>query len=196
MEGSDLVVGVRDDGPGLTQELRKNAFELFTQGPETRARARGGLGIGLTLVRRLVELHGGSVEALSDGPGRGTEFVVRLPLRLPPVIDGVAAEVAVPAAGPRRRILVVDDNFDAAEALGELLRDYGHDVTTAHDGPQALDHARLERPQPPRDLDAVHPRKDHVREHEVDRLRRLPQLERLCAVRGPTPGISSRMLCV
>src|SRR6267143_337142 len=68
VDGNDLVVGVKDDGPGLTQELREYAFELFMQGPQTRARARGGLGIGLTLVRRLVELHGGSVEALSDGP--------------------------------------------------------------------------------------------------------------------------------
>lgn len=147
VEGDDLVVGVRDDGPGLTQELRKHAFELFMQGPETRARSRGGLGIGLTLVRQLVELHGGSVEALSDGPGRGAEFVVRLPLRLPPALESAAAKAAVPAAAPRRRILVVDDNFDAAEALGELLRDYGHDVMTAHAGSQALDQARLHRPE-------------------------------------------------
>jgi signal transduction histidine kinase len=147
VDGNDLVVGVKDDGPGLTQELRNDAFDLFMQGPETRARARGGLGIGLTLVRRLVELHGGSVEALSDGPGRGAEFVVRLPLRLPPALEGAVAEAPVPAAAPRRRILVVDDNFDAAEALGELLRDYGHDVMTAHAGPQALDHARLHRPE-------------------------------------------------
>jgi signal transduction histidine kinase len=147
VEGNDLVVGVRDDGPGLTEELRKHAFELFTQGPQTRARARGGLGIGLTLVRRLVELHGGTVEALSEGPGRGTEIVVRLPLRVPAAADGARPAAAVAPAGPRRRILVVDDNVDAAEALGELLRDYGHEVATAHDGPQALDHARLHRPE-------------------------------------------------
>ncbi|MDQ2915113.1 MAG: ATP-binding protein [Chloroflexota bacterium] len=147
VEGNDLVVGVRDDGPGLTKDLRKHAFELFMQGPQTRARARGGLGIGLTLVRRLVELHGGTVDALSDGPGHGTEFLVRLPLRLPPVVDGAAPAAPVAAVGPRRRILVVDDNVDAAEALGELLRDYGHEVATAHDGTQALDHARLHRPE-------------------------------------------------
>jgi signal transduction histidine kinase len=145
--GNELVVGVRDDGPGLTKELRKHAFELFMQGPQARARARGGLGIGLTLVRRLVELHGGTVEALSEGPGRGTEFVVRLPLRLPQAVDGAPPPAAVAAAGPRRQILVVDDNVDAAEALGELLRDYGHDVVTAHDGTQALEHARLHRPE-------------------------------------------------
>jgi signal transduction histidine kinase len=147
VEAKDLVVGVKDDGPGLTKDLRKHAFDLFMQGPEARARARGGLGIGLTLVRRLVELHGGSVEALSDGPGKGTEFVVRLPLRLPRVADGAQPTAAVAAATPRRRILVVDDNVDAAEALGELLRDYGHEVATAHDGSQALDNARLHRPE-------------------------------------------------
>jgi signal transduction histidine kinase len=147
IEGNELVVGVKDDGPGLTKELRKHAFDLFMQGPQTRARARGGLGIGLTLVRRLVELHGGTVEALSEGPGKGTEFVVHLPLRLPPVADGAPPAVPVAATGPRRRILVVDDNVDAAEALGELLRDYGHEVATAHDGSRALDHARLHRPE-------------------------------------------------
>jgi signal transduction histidine kinase len=146
VEGNEIVVGVKDDGPGLTKDLRKHAFELFVQGPQTRSRARGGLGIGLTLVRRLVELHGGTVEALSEGPGRGTEFVVRLPLRTAPVADGAPPTAAVAAAGPRRRILVVDDNVDAADALGELLRDYGHEVATAHDGPRALDQARLHRP--------------------------------------------------
>jgi signal transduction histidine kinase len=146
VEGNELVVGVKDDGPGLTKELRAHAFELFMQGPQTRARARGGLGIGLTLVRRLVELHGGTVEALSEGPGKGTEFVVRLPLRLPTISDGAPATAAVAGASPRRRILVVDDNVDAAEALGELLRDFGHEVATAHDGTRALDQARLHRP--------------------------------------------------
>src|SRR5207245_8707543 len=81
VEGKDLVVAVKDDGPGLTKELRKYVFDLFMQGPQSRARARGGLGIGLTLVRRLVELHGGTVEARSNGPGTGAEIIVRLPLR-------------------------------------------------------------------------------------------------------------------
>jgi signal transduction histidine kinase len=147
VEGNEIVIGVKDDGPGLTNELRKNAFDLFVQGQQTRARALGGLGIGLTLVRRLVELHGGTVDALSDGTGKGTEFVVRIPLRLPPVTDGAPQAPAIAAARPRRRVLVVDDNVDAAEALGELLRDYGHDVATAHDGAQALDRARLHRPE-------------------------------------------------
>jgi signal transduction histidine kinase/BarA-like signal transduction histidine kinase len=145
VDGNDLVVAVKDDGPGLTPDLRDHAFELFMQGPQTRARARGGLGIGLTLVRRLVELHGGTVEALSDGPGQGTEFVVRLPLRLPP-IAAAAAPAPETSVAQQRRILVVDDNVDAAEALGELLRDCGHEVATAYDGPTALEHARLHRP--------------------------------------------------
>ncbi len=147
VDGNELVVGVKDDGPGFTKDLLAHAFDLFMQGPQTRARARGGLGIGLTLVRRLVELHGGTVEAMSEGPGRGTEFVVRLPLRVPTAVDGAQPAAAVATAGPRRRILVVDDNIDAAEALGELLRDYGHEVATAHDGTRALDHARLHRPE-------------------------------------------------
>jgi len=147
VEGNELVVGVKDDGPGLTKDLRNHAFDLFMQGPQARARARGGLGIGLTLVRRLVELHGGTVEALSEGPGRGTEFVVRLPLRLAPAADGAPPTAVVAADSPRRRILVVDDNVDAAEALGELLRDFGHEVATAHDGTQAIDNARLHRPE-------------------------------------------------
>ena len=147
VDGANVVVAVKDDGPGLTNELRKHAFDLFMQGPQTRSRARGGLGIGLTLVRRLVELHGGTVEALSEGPGKGTEFVVRLPLRLAPVADGAPPTATVAAVGPKRRILVVDDNVDAAEALGELLRDFGHEVATAHNGPQALDNARLHHPE-------------------------------------------------
>jgi signal transduction histidine kinase len=147
VDGNQLVVSVKDDGPGLTKDLRNHAFDLFMQGPQTRARARGGLGIGLTLVRRLVELHGGSVEALSEGAGRGTEFVVRLPRRLPAVAQGATPTAAIATDGPRRRILVVDDNVDAAEALGELLRDYGHEVATAHDGARALDNARLHRPE-------------------------------------------------
>ena len=146
VEDGQIVVGVKDDGPGLTADLKKHVFDLFMQGPQTRSRARGGLGIGLTLVRRLVELHGGSVEALSDGPGTGTEIVVRLPLRVPTGPAGSEPSVSAAAAGPRRRVLVVDDNVDAAEALGELLRDYGHEVFTAHDGPGALDHARVHRP--------------------------------------------------
>ena len=147
VDGGNIVVRVKDNGPGLAPELRKHVFDLFMQGPQTRARSRGGLGIGLTLAKSLVLLHGGSVDAESAGPGQGTEFIVRLPLRLPPVTDRTGPAVAVAPLGPRRRILVVDDNVDAAEALSELLRDYGHEVLTAHNGGAAIEQASLYRPE-------------------------------------------------
>ncbi len=147
VDAGQLVLSVQDDGAGLTPEMREHVFDLFVQGPETRAYARGGLGIGLTLVRRLVEMHGGTVEARSDGPGRGSEFIARLPIR---PVSHFASEGDASGAGlaalPKRRILVVDDNVDAADALAELLRDYGHDVRAVHDGPSALEEAALHRP--------------------------------------------------
>ncbi len=148
VDAGQLVVSVKDNGAGLTPEMRERVFDIFVQGPETRAYARGGLGLGLTLVRRLVEMHGGTVEARSDGPGKGSEFVARLPIR--PVsqttVQTSAAGAAL-AALPKRRVLVVDDNVDAADALAELLRDYGHDVRAAHDGPSAIEQAALQRPE-------------------------------------------------
>jgi len=137
--GGEAVVRVRDTGMGIPPELLPNLFELFTQGDRSLARAEGGLGIGLTLVKRLVEMHGGRVEASSAGPGKGSEFVVRLPA-LP---AGTACRAAEPAAadvtpGPARRVLVVDDNKDSADSLAMLLAIKGHEVRTAHDGPGAL----------------------------------------------------------
>ena len=147
VEAGDLVLSVKDNGAGLTPDIRGRVFDIFVQGPEMRAYTRGGLGIGLTLVRRLVEMHGGTVEARSDGPGLGSEFIARLPMRpVPeqaPIADPSGEAVA---ALPRRRILVVDDNVDAADALAELLRDYGHDVRAVHDGPSAIEQAALHRP--------------------------------------------------
>ena len=147
VEAGDLVLSVRDDGPGLTPAMRERIFDLFVQGPEMRAYTRGGLGIGLTLVRRLVQMHGGTVDARSDGPGRGSEFIVRLPIRpVSQVASNGHSSGAAIAAVPKRRILVVDDNVDAADALAELLRDYGHDVRAVHDGPSAIEQASLHRP--------------------------------------------------
>jgi CheY-like chemotaxis protein len=147
VEAGQLVLSVKDDGAGLTPAMRERVFDLFVQGPEMRAYTRGGLGIGLTLVRRLVEMHGGTVEARSDGPGRGSEFIVRLPMRpVPHVATSGHAGGAAIAALPKRRILVVDDNVDAADALAELLRDYGHDVRAVHDGPSAIEQAGLHHP--------------------------------------------------
>src|SRR5688572_14893432 len=146
-EDGKLVLSVKDNGAGLTPSMCENVFDLFVQGPEVRAYARGGLGIGLTLVRRLVEMHKGTVEVRSDGPGQGCEFIVRLPLGgLPHAIPKRDPAGAGLAALPMRRILVVDDNVDAADALSELLRDFGHDVRAVHDGPSAIEQAALQRP--------------------------------------------------
>ncbi len=141
-DGPQAVVRVRDSGVGIPPEMLSHIFELFSQGDPSRPSAQGGLGIGLTLVRKLTELHGGSVEAHSDGPQKGSEFVVRLPLAPEPP-EGQrpgASEGSAPraATGPAHRILVVDDNVDSAESLAMMLRLLGHDVHTAHDGPAAL----------------------------------------------------------
>ena len=133
------IVTVRDDGEGMTPEVLAHAFELFVQGPPSLDRQQGGLGLGLTLVRRLVEMHGGSVEAKSAGAGRGSEMCVRLPLAEPYEAAAVAtppAESEAPA--PRRRVLVVEDNADAREMLAILLKRAGHDVRTAGDGAAAI----------------------------------------------------------
>jgi PAS domain S-box-containing protein len=138
------AVRVRDTGIGMDPASVDAMFDAFAQGDTTLAHSRGGLGLGLTLVRALAELHGGSVAGASAGPGRGSEFVVRLPVAAPPV-----EEVPAPAAGPapRRRVLVVDDNQDAADTLAELLRLEGHEVRTAGDGRAALEEARRFLPE-------------------------------------------------
>jgi two-component system CheB/CheR fusion protein len=147
-QGGEAVVTVRDDGMGMTPELLGRAFDLFVQETRSLDRAQGGLGIGLTMVRTLVKMHGGSVRAFSDGPGRGSELVVRLPLA-PPGPAPAAREPPAPAraAGGPLRVLIVDDNVDAAQALGHLMRLLGHDVTLAHDGPGALAAAAAAPPQ-------------------------------------------------
>ncbi len=145
-DGDEVVIAVRDHGIGLSPEMLHEAFELFAQGERTPDRAQGGLGIGLSLVKKLVELHGGTVRAASDGPGCGSEFVVRLP-RLPPT-EAPSATIASPVdeVRQRRHVLVVDDNVDAAESLAMLLQLDGHEVTVAHDGVRALDAARTGHP--------------------------------------------------
>jgi two-component system CheB/CheR fusion protein len=153
----ELVVRVHDDGIGMDPETLAHAFDLFMQADRTLDRSRGGLGIGLTLVRRLVELHGGTVEAHSPGQGQGSELVVRLPV-LPPLAaeaerrggrkEGPAdSEVASPDSPAPRRVLVVDDNVDTAESLALLLRLKGYEVEVAHDGPAALDAATAFEPE-------------------------------------------------
>jgi PAS domain S-box-containing protein len=141
-DGDEVVVRVRDTGIGIAPDMLPCIFDLFVQVERRLERSQGGLGIGLTLVRRLVEMHGGTVTAHSDGPGKGSEFIVRLPTLSPkqPLPGARAAgEGGEPVgAAPQRRILVVDDNVDAAESLALLLRMEGHDVRVAHDGPAAL----------------------------------------------------------
>lgn len=137
-EPHEAVLRVRDNGVGISADLLPRIFDLFVQGQASLARTERGLGIGLTLVKRLTELQGGSVEASSGGPGKGSEFIVRLPKAL--AIDALRERV-VPAAelaASRRRLLVVDDNHDAADTLAALLASMGHDVRTANDGPTAV----------------------------------------------------------
>lgn len=145
------VLSVEDDGLGMEPDLVRRAFELFAQGDRSLARTEGGLGLGLAVVKRLVELHGGRVEASSPGPDRGSRFTVRLPSFQPEASAAVGPEV--PAAEPELhrsrelpRILVVEDNGDAAEALGELLSTLGYRVDVALNGPDGLALARETHP--------------------------------------------------
>jgi two-component system CheB/CheR fusion protein len=149
--GAEAVVRVRDDGIGLAPELLPHVFDVFVQGHRRPDRSQGGLGLGLTLARHLVELHGGSIEAYSAGPGLGSEFVVRLPLRSGLVEttaapSGTEAGTTVPASSPKR-ILVVDDNADGAELLAAVLQTDGHDVVIAHNGSEALRLAAEHHPE-------------------------------------------------
>jgi len=141
--GREAVIRVRDTGAGIAAEMLPNIFEMFAQVQGSVSRSEGGLGIGLTLVRKLVEMHGGSVAAFSDGLGHGSEFVVRLALLddAPSLADG-EAEAHRPRKIPVRNVLIVDNNQDAADSLALLLRLADQEVRTAYDGPAALDLAR------------------------------------------------------
>jgi PAS domain S-box-containing protein len=148
-DGQEVVLQVKDNGVGIPPELLPRIFDLFVQGPRSPDRAEGGLGIGLTLVRSLVQIHGGTVVALSDGPGKGSTFVVRLPADTSQGV-GEAPTANAPQdvrASRPRRVLIVDDNVDAAEPLAELLEAVGHQVTVAHDGAQALAKLTAFRPE-------------------------------------------------
>ena len=172
-------IRVHDNGSGIAPELLPRIFDLFVQGERALAREEGGLGVGLTLVKRLVELHGGTVVANSDGLGKGSEFVVRLPLvRRPkrasaalPSRDGTSAEPL--------SVLVVEDNPDVASAMAYLLDMLGHTVEVANDGRAALTRAPVLRPDIVF-LDLGLPRLDG---YEVARcLRALPVLDRTMLV--------------
>ncbi|HET8691449.1 MAG TPA: ATP-binding protein, partial [Steroidobacteraceae bacterium] len=137
--GSDgLTVCVRDDGIGMAPEMLPKLFTLFSQGPAARDDAAAGLGVGLAMVRGLVELHGGTVEARSAGPGRGSEFIVRLPVESVPAAEETEAR-SPPAPTTTLRILVVDDNRDAADSCATLFELAGHRTAVAYNGTQALE---------------------------------------------------------
>ena len=145
--GNDAMLAVADDGIGIAPELAPNVFDLFVQGDRALDRNEGGLGIGLTLVRRLAELHGGTASMHSEGPGRGSEFTVRLP--------AIEPAEAAPAPGPglrearsdTRHVLIVEDNADARDTLRMVLELSGHRVDTAPDGPSGLEKALALQPE-------------------------------------------------
>ena len=174
------VVSVRDSGAGIPREMLPSVFELFTQIDRHADRSQGGLGIGLTLVKSLVEMHGGTVHASSAGLGKGSEFVVRLPL----VSDRHAVDVSqAPAISGSllnpRRVLVVDDNHDAAESMGILLKLLGADVHVAYSGAEALDALPTYRPDVVI-LDIGMPGMDG---HEVARrIRRQPEFQKVTLI--------------
>jgi signal transduction histidine kinase/ActR/RegA family two-component response regulator len=192
-ETGSAVVRVRDTGAGIAPDLLPHVFDLFIQGDRSLARAEGGLGIGLTLVKKIVELHGGTVSARSGGRNLGSEFTLRLPISdcgSPPLRAGnrIAdwSEPVVPQSAirnPQSRVLVVEDNRDAAETLSELLAAWGHEVHVAHDGGEGIELAQALHPDVVL-LDIGLPGADG---YEVcARLRRSPGLERtqIVAVTG------------
>ncbi|UQA56836.1 ATP-binding protein [Polyangium aurulentum] len=152
--GDTAELRVRDNGIGIPPDLLPRVFELFQQGGRDLARSQGGLGIGLTVVRRLIELHGGTVEARSEGAGKGSEFIVRIPrVREEPAspskdgADGSGRRAMKRAGASRARVLVVDDNQDAAQSLAEVIEQYGHEARVAIDGVSALKIADEWQPQ-------------------------------------------------
>jgi PAS domain S-box-containing protein len=145
-EGDEAVLRVRDTGIGIASEILPRIFDLFTQAERSLDRAQGGLGIGLALVQRLVEMHGGTV-AVSSALGQGSEFVVRLPVVLPPPTQASSPRTeTAQAAVPCLRVLVVDDNVDTVTTLALLVKESGHDVRTAYDGSTVLEAALDFRP--------------------------------------------------
>ena len=141
-QDNDVMVSIKDNGIGISTELLPNIFDIFVQGKSSHESERGGLGLGLTLVRSLVELHGGTVEARSEGLGHGSEFVVRLPIdEIDPPIENQESKLqpnAPSAAEKSLRILIVDDLPTQAKSLAMLLKLKGHDVRVAHNGLDAL----------------------------------------------------------
>jgi CheY-like chemotaxis protein len=139
-------VRVSDNGVGIPSDMLVRVFDMFTQAHRSMERAQGGLGIGLTLVKRLAELHGGSIQAESAGANQGSTFTLRLPLAAASTDSSQARNPEPTPNGVSLRVLVVDDNVDAADSLGMLLQLQGHDVRLVHDGLDALAAVREFRP--------------------------------------------------
>jgi PAS domain S-box-containing protein len=142
-----IAFRVRDTGIGILPAKLPEMFELFAQGDRTNARSEGGLGVGLTLIKHIAELHGGSIAAFSEGPRKGSEFTLKLPAIAQPIPATAITGVADPARNRRSSILIVDDNLDTARGLTRLLKLLGHEIHTAHDGPVAIREALAFRPQ-------------------------------------------------
>ena len=178
--GSDAEITVRDTGVGISRAMLPHVFEMFTQGEQAHSRTLGGLGIGLTLVKRVVEMHGGTVAADSAGQNMGSTFVIRLPT----LVDSSQrpqskAEDPARMSPPSLRILVVDDNRDAADSLAMLLRTSGNDIRTAYDGAEAVQVANDFEPEVVL-LDIGLPNMDG---HEVaQRIRQEPWGRRTCLI--------------
>jgi CheY-like chemotaxis protein len=146
--GDEVVVTVKDNGAGIPSDKLDSIFDMFMQVDRTAEHSQGGLGIGLTLVKRLAEMHGGSIQAKSRGEGQGSEFVVRLPVLVKPGAI-VSSETDAPVETPpsQRRILIVDDNKDSADSLAMLLEITGNQTYMAHDGVEAVEAIEKHRPQ-------------------------------------------------
>ncbi len=147
--GNEVVVAVRDNGIGMPAETLPRIFEVFVQGEHSLERTRGGLGIGLTLVKQLLEMHGGRIEARSAGPGKGSEFIARLPLEVASAVEETSPRREEPQRPPAAsgRILVADDNLDSTATLRQMLELLGYETCTAHDGVEALRAAEEFRPE-------------------------------------------------
>jgi len=145
-DGDSVVVTVKDNGAGIPADKLDSIFDMFMQVDSTSDRSQGGLGIGLTLVKRLVEMHGGTIEPRSDGEGLGSEFVVRLPVLAQPMTTAQSGFEGAAKSSSEHRVLIVDDNRDSADSLSMLLEITGNKTFLAHDGVEALDAAEKYRP--------------------------------------------------
>ncbi|MFL6580648.1 MAG: ATP-binding protein, partial [Burkholderiales bacterium] len=147
-EKERVAIRVQDSGVGIEPDLLPRIFDLFVQGDHTLARSQGGLGIGLTLVKRLVDMHGGTIEAVSEGKGKGSQFIVRLPILMG---DPETFRSKVPGSliknSSKRRVLVVDDNVDAAESIAMILRITGHKVMCIYDGQSVMKMVQNYKPE-------------------------------------------------